>query len=81
MDPFFAAAVSQQQLIQGDRQVADADTRGMRDGVGNRSGGEITLVPSKRSVRLISSASVSLPLVRGSPGVERASRKRIGSPV
>src|SRR5947209_19521294 len=33
------AAVSRQQLIQGDRQVADADTRGMIDGVGNRSGG------------------------------------------
>ncbi len=42
---------------------------------------ELTLVPSKRSVRLTSSASVSLPLVRGSPGVDRASRKRIGSPV
>jgi MFS family permease len=31
--------------------------------------------------QLTSSASVSLPLVRGSPGVYRASRKRIGSPV
>src|SRR6266478_9371679 len=33
------AAISRQQLIQGDRQVADADAGGMIDSIGNRSGG------------------------------------------
>src|SRR5258708_19511602 len=33
------AAVSRQQLIQGDRQVADTDARRVIDGVGNRSSG------------------------------------------
>src|SRR5260370_36655307 len=32
-------AISRQQLVQGDRQVADANARGVIDGVGNRSGG------------------------------------------
>src|SRR5258708_1776592 len=33
------AAISRQQLIQGDRQVADADARGMIDGVGDGGSG------------------------------------------
>ncbi len=33
------AAVSRQQLIQGDRQIADADAGGMIDGVGDGRGG------------------------------------------
>src|SRR5207253_7966516 len=35
----FAAVVSRQQLIQRDRQIADADAGGVIDGVGDGSGG------------------------------------------